>query len=82
MSKPFTRDEAMSAVWAQVEDFEPRIQIVILQEVLADMMREYPPLDVQVEMLKADFEGKALNAKGVHSDAWAAAAKAVGALIK
>ena len=41
MSEPFTRDEAKTAVWAQVEDLDSEDQITALEEVIADMRRDY-----------------------------------------
>jgi len=41
MSQPFTRDEAKTAVWAQVEDFKGIEQITMLREVINDMQKEF-----------------------------------------
>ncbi len=82
MSTPFTIDEAKSAVWAQVEDIPPMQQIALLEEMLADMRREYQPLRVKLEALSRDFADKALTVEGVHKDAWFTASKACWDLAK
>ena len=76
MSRPFTRAEAKTAVWAQVEDLTKEDQITALAEVLADMKRQYRPLQVKLEQLSRDFADKAMITSGLQCDAWRAAAKA------
>lgn len=41
MSQPFTRDEAKSAVWAQIEDLSKPDQVKVIVEVLNDMRSKY-----------------------------------------
>ena len=63
MSQPFTRDEAKSAVWAQVEDFELPERIKMLFEVTVDMIRLVLN-DAETDEALIDELTEAITAKG------------------
>ena len=57
MSQPFTRDEAKSAVWAQLEDHNPLEKITMLREVIHDMEKEFNVHKEDEELIKELVEG-------------------------
>ncbi len=62
MSEPFTRAEAKSSVWAQLEDLEPAERVAVLYEVAHEIQREFK---TGASSEEADKLVKALEEKGV-----------------